>query len=152
MTKPVVALLDTAPPGHGQGKVPAGDAAAQGRAPRRRDVQSLGFGRLLTVERAAEYIGASPWLVRQYLQTGELPVTRLPRPRTASALRSGPRRPMGDTLCLTLIDREALDEWIATRCYRECLTVGVFPLPPTVRLPTLTTRAGTCATCARPRS
>lgn len=98
------------------------------RPRRTRRVQKAGgFRRLLTLDQAAQYIGGSVWLVRQYLIAGDLPVTRLPRPRTASALRSGARRPSGDVLRRTLIDRLVLDEFIDSRCQREHLAPSVFP-------------------------
>ena len=113
------------PPEVDQLGVPTGAPDAQHCA--RRVQEPGGFGRLLTVDQAAEYIGASVWLVRQYLIAGDLAVTRLPRPRTASALRSGARRPSGDAVRRTLIDRLVLDEFIDSRCQREHGAPSAFP-------------------------
>ena len=107
--------LSAARDGQSADKVAADAPAAQGLARRPRDQQSPGFGRLLSVEGAARYLGLSPWLVNQYILAGDLPTTELPRPRTASALRSGARRPCGDTLRLVLIDRVDLDDLVDQR-------------------------------------
>jgi hypothetical protein len=113
--------------GQSPGTVPTLELATQSAAVGGRDIESLTFPRLLTIEAAARYLSVSPWLLRQYLQAGDLPVTRLPRPRTASALRGGARRPASDAVRVTLIDREALDEFVAGHCTRERLGAGVFP-------------------------
>lgn len=83
---------------------------AQGRARHPRDMES--FGRLMSVDRAAAYLGVSEWLVKQFIIDGSLQTTELPRPRTASAVRSGARRPIGEVLRLVLIDRRDLDAFV----------------------------------------
>jgi hypothetical protein len=57
----------------------------------------------------------SPWLVNQFILDGSIPTTELPRPKTASALRSGQRRPLGDVLRLVLIDVRDLDDFVDQR-------------------------------------
>jgi hypothetical protein len=70
---------------------------------------------LLGVPAAARYLGISAWLVQQYILAGDLPTTELPRPRTASAQRSGARRPCGETLRLVLLDVRDLDAFVDQR-------------------------------------
>jgi hypothetical protein len=111
--------------GQSEGKVSSPALEPQAAERRRRDQQSLGFGRLLPVAAAAAYLGISPWLLRQYIQAGDIPVTRLPRPATASATRG--RRPSGDACRLVLLDREDLDQWVDQHCTRERVSVGAFP-------------------------
>ena len=105
--------------GQGLGKVGAEAPAAQGPKTLQPDTESAAFGRLLGVDGAARYLGVSPWLVQQYIQAGDLPTVQLPRPRTASALRKGSRRPIGDTLRMVLLDRRDLDEFVDHRARKE---------------------------------
>lgn len=115
----VLRLQGATPAGQSLGKVDAETPAAEGPARRPRDVQSPGFGRLLSVDAAARYLDVSPWLIRQYILAGDLPTTELPRPRTASALRSGARRPCGDMLRLVLVDVRDLDTFVDQRARKE---------------------------------
>jgi hypothetical protein len=89
--------------------------AAEGETQRAGDAQSpapLAYGRLLTVETAARYLGVSGWTVQQYIVDGTLPTVELPRPKTASAFRKGARRPIGDVLRRVLLDRADLDQFV----------------------------------------
>jgi hypothetical protein len=89
--------------------------AAEGEQQREEDGHSpwrSSFGRLLTVERAAGYLGVSAWTVEQYILDGTLPTTILPRPKTASAIRTGKRAPLTNTLRLVRLDRADLDRFV----------------------------------------
>jgi hypothetical protein len=101
-------------------KVDAPAVAAEGDQQRAEDTQSpahpVGFGRLLTVEKAAEYLALSEWSIRQYVQSGDIPVVEMPRPATASAIRTGKRAPVGNTLRKVLLDKNDLDEFVSQRC------------------------------------
>jgi hypothetical protein len=103
-------------------KVDAPALVAEGQQQRKGDTQSpafSGFGRLLSVERAAEYLAISPWLLRQYVQAGDLPTVELPRPATASAIRTGRRAPVGDTLRMVRFDKADLDRFVDERSRKE---------------------------------
>jgi hypothetical protein len=97
-------------------KVAAPALAAEGEQERAGDAQFPerlpGFGRLLTVERGAQYLGISQWTLEQFILDGSIPVTVLPRAKTASAIRTGKRAPVGSTLRLVLIDRGDLDRFV----------------------------------------
>jgi hypothetical protein len=96
--------------------------AGEGQQRREEDTKSpwrSGFGRLLTLERAAEYLAISPWTLRQYVQAGDLPTVELPRPATASAIRTGKRRPLGDTLRMVRLDKADLDRFVDERGRKE---------------------------------
>ena len=98
--------------GHGPGKVAAEAAVAHAPRRRPRDSESLAFGRLLPPRRAAAYLGVSPWLLDQFILDGSIPVTVLPRPATASAIRIGARQPSSEVLQIKLIDVRDLDRFV----------------------------------------
>jgi hypothetical protein len=96
-------------------KVGAPALVAEGEKPREGDSESpslSGFGRLMTVEKAAEYLAISPWLLRQYVLAGDLVTVELPRPATASAIRTGARAPKDTTLRMIRFDRADLDDFV----------------------------------------
>lgn len=55
---------------------------------------------------AGAYLGVSEWIIREYVNAGDLPVVEARRPRTASALK---HKPTSEALRRVLIDRADLD-------------------------------------------
>lgn len=103
--------------GQSLGTVATLPVAAQAATASRREPQSPRFGRLLPLGAAAQYLGVSRWMIQQYVQAGQIPVTRLPRPRTASATRGV--RPSGECCRLVLVDVRDLDGFVDQHCTKE---------------------------------
>lgn len=101
--------------GHSTGTVPPEKPAAQGRQRSRQDVTSLGWPRLLTIRQAGSYLGLGEWTVRELINSGQLPVTKIERPRTASAMR---RSPLTDMMRMIRLDRADLDAFVES-CAKE---------------------------------
>src|SRR5258708_7097891 len=81
-------------------------AAAHGRPPRQRDGRSVAFRRLLNLEEAAAYLGLSFWSFRELVNAGDVPLIRVPRPRTMRQHKRAARR---QVLRRTLVDVRDLD-------------------------------------------
>jgi len=98
-------------PGHRTGKMGADTAAERGAERRSRDQQTCmpGWPKLLNLELAALYLGLSPEVIRELINSGALAPVRVPRPDTNRMHRRGP---VSDTLRRLLLDRAALDELV----------------------------------------
>lgn len=62
--------------------------------------------RLLSLEQAASYLGLSFWSFRELIHAGDVPLVRVPRPRT---MRQHKRGAKGETLRRALVDVRDLD-------------------------------------------
>lgn len=83
--------------------------ARHGRNNRTRDAVSVVRAiqpRLLSVEEAAEYLGLSYWSMKELIGAGDVPLIRVPRPRT---LRQHKRAARSQVLRRTLVDVRDLD-------------------------------------------
>jgi predicted site-specific integrase-resolvase len=60
----------------------------------------------MNLDQAGAYMGVSSWIIREWINAGDLPVVEARRPRTASALK---HRPQSEALRRLLIDRADLD-------------------------------------------
>jgi hypothetical protein len=76
--------------------------------------------RLLDLAGVAAYLNVSRWTAEELIRSGAVPVTRIPRPRTARALKHDPA---GDELRLLRVDRADLDAFIESACRKERLGV-----------------------------
>lgn len=94
--------------GHGSGTATRDGVAAHGEPTRQRDIRTRtpGWPRLMPLSLAGEYLGVSEWTVREWVFAGDLPVVRVRRPRTASALK---HKPVSEALRRVLVDRADLD-------------------------------------------
>jgi hypothetical protein len=92
----------------------------QGVARRQRD-RATG-ARLLDLDGMADYLGISRWSAEELVRGGHVPVTRIPRPKTARALKHDPE---GDELRVLRVDKADLDDFIERQCRKERL--GVLP-------------------------
>ncbi len=84
----------------------ADGGAAQGRNGRARDWLSVAPRRLLSLEEGAHYLNLSFWSFRELVNAGDVPLIRVPRPRTMRQHKRGAR---SDTLRRTLVDVRDLD-------------------------------------------
>jgi excisionase family DNA binding protein len=64
--------------------------------------------RLLSLQRAAQYMGLSYWTIRDLVDTGKIPTVRIPCPRSRD----------GRMIRRVLIDRQDLDKMIEQ--FKEC--------------------------------
>ncbi len=78
----------------------------QGRPVRAQDALSVAFRRLLSLDEGAQYLGLSFWSFRELVNAGEVPVIRVPRPRTMRQHKRGAR---SEHLRRTLVDVRDLD-------------------------------------------
>lgn len=92
--------------GHGPGTAAPDALVRQHAATRQRDLLSPGWPRLMDLDTAGRYLGVSAWVVREWINAGDLPVVEARRPRTASALK---HRPTSEALRRVLVDRADLD-------------------------------------------
>lgn len=90
------------------------------RAEHRRQHVDAG-ARLLDLDGVTSYLNVSRWTAEELIRSGQVPVTRIPRPRTARALKHDPA---GDELRLLRVDRADLDAFIERACRKERLGVG----------------------------
>ncbi len=72
-------------------------------------VASVAPRRLLSLEEGARYVGLSFWSFRELVNGGDVPLIRVPRPRTMRQHKRGAR---SDTLRRTLVDVRDLDALI----------------------------------------
>jgi hypothetical protein len=63
------------------------DAIAESHSKQPTDLKTVGFPRLLSLRQAAEYVGVSYWLLRDYVLDGTLQPVRLPGSRLKKAGR-----------------------------------------------------------------
>lgn len=122
MTRPSLPA-QTAVPGNGNGATKKGTVPGtvavkalktQEVFARARDTGTS--ARLLDLDGVAAYLNVSRWTAEELIRGGQVPVTRIPRPRTARALKHDPE---GDELRLLRVDRVDLDEFISTHCRKE---------------------------------
>jgi excisionase family DNA binding protein len=82
----------------------------QGQTRRAKDAQSVVLRavqpRLLSIEEAAGYLGLSYWSVKELIAAGDVPLIRVPRPRT---MRQHRRAARSGVLRRTLVDVRDLD-------------------------------------------
>jgi hypothetical protein len=98
--------------GHGAGTAPkkAGGAKGNRRTPDRLSLVRAIVPRLLGLEEAATYLGLSFWSFRELVNAGDVPLIRVPRPKT---MRQHKRRTKGQAkgehLRRALVDMRDLD-------------------------------------------
>lgn len=86
------------------GHTPPGRVVAHGRTRRTADAVSVAFRRLLSLEEAAQYLGLSFWSFRELVNAGDVPLVRVPHPRTLRQHRRGARSQVPElALSLTLV-------------------------------------------------
>jgi hypothetical protein len=82
--------------------------------------------RLLDLDGVAAYLGVSRWTAEELVRSGAVPVTRIPRPKTARMLK---RDPEGDELRVLRVDRADLDHFIEQQCRKQRLGVTPYEEP-----------------------
>jgi hypothetical protein len=90
--------------GHSAGTAPKSTASVEGFRGAQ-DGSSIA-PRLLSLAQAAAYLGLSFWSFRELVNAGDVPLIRIPRPRT---MRQHKRKAKGATLRRTLVDVRDLD-------------------------------------------
>jgi hypothetical protein len=97
--------------GHNTGTSAAESPEPSGSAKRAQDQPSgvPGWPRLLSIEQAGAYLNVSHWTLREFINAGDVPTVRLPRPQTP---RQRKRAHANDTVRRLLIDRLDLDELV----------------------------------------
>lgn len=93
--------------GHSPGTATTPALEPQGRETRQQDC--LSWPRLLDERLGAAYLGVSVWTFRELINAGDIAPVKVPRPRTAKAMRT---RPAGDVMRRKLVDRLDLDRLV----------------------------------------
>ena len=101
-TTPPTGIAAQAQAGHS----PPERIGGKGRSRRTTVARSVAFRRLLSLEEAAHYLGLSFWSFRELVNAGDVPLIRVPRPRT---LRQHKRGTRSQFLRRTLVDARDLD-------------------------------------------
>ena len=83
-----------------------------------RERGGAGWPRLLDLQGLAEYLNIGRWTAEELVRGGLIPLVRIPRPRTARALK---HRPAGETLRRLLVDRTDVDRFVDEECRKERL-------------------------------
>ena len=103
---------------------PSKRVAAQGQDGRAQDAPSVALRiqpRLLSLDQGAEYLGLSFWSFRELVNAGDVPLIRVPRPRT---MRQHKRRARSGVLRRTLVDIRDLDA-LVDRWRADAVAVGI---------------------------
>jgi hypothetical protein len=94
--------------GHSAGAAPKTARRAKRERPAK-EILALAPRRLLSLEEAARYLGLSFWSFRELLNAGDVPLIRVPRPRT---IRQHKRAARSSVLRRALVDVRDLDTLI----------------------------------------